>query len=322
MSEDKKRDTGKETNQVIVVLQEEYPCEELENNKDIQLIVYRYEEGFYDGEGQLACYSTEKQMFWLYDMGHCSCFGPYDNYLTLGLSEDFQIPLSEYIELSTDAQDPFEPEIRAAIDKWLTENNIITSNPQMNQPNTLPESGTTCSVSTVIYDENNKSIFSETKTQPFNTLPYEIWKEIFKAGTKVKIPGSKHGPLTIVESYDEYEIIVKDNKGNEFSTTKRALALDFRVDSKYIPWTDRTVPKNTITVNRRDLRYPYNLLFRYISHGSGLLQADPSSSHNCPTTVAPKIIRLDYLFEYYVRLDNTPCGELTTNPQHSPENNG
>lgn len=321
MSEDKKRNTGEETNQVIVVLQEEYPCEELENNKDIQLIVYRYEEGFYNGEGQLACYSTEKQMFWLYDMGHCSCFGPYSSYLALGLTEDFQIPLSEYIELSTDAQDPFEPEIRASIDKWLTENNIITSNSQMNQPNTLPESGTTCSVSTIIYDKNSKQIFSETKTQPFNTLPYRIWKEIFKEGTKVKIPGSKHGPLTIFRNYEDITL-VKDNKGNEFSTTREVLALDFRVDSEYIPWTDRTVPKNTITVNLSDLKYPYNLLFTYISHGSGLLQADTSTGYQSPLTTKPKVISLDHLFEKYVRIDNTPCGELTTNPQHSPENNG
>lgn len=315
MSEDSERNTGKETNQVVIVLQDEYPCGELEENKDIQLIVYRYEEGFYSGEGQLACYSVEKQMFWLYDMGHCSCFGPYTNYLAYGLTKDYEIPLSEYIELATDAQDPFEPGVRAAIDNWLTE-----SNPQMN-PQHSPESGITGSVSTIIYDENARLVFSETKEKPFNTLPYRIWKEIFKIGTKVKIPGSKHGPLTIVDS-EEHKVVVRDSTGVKFSTTREVLALNFRVESEYIPWTHETVPKNTITVNLKGLKHPYNLLFTYISHNSGLLQADPSSGYRHPLTSAPEIISLDKLFELFVRIDNTPCGMLQTEPQLSPENNG
>ncbi len=43
-------------------------------------VVYWYEDGGYDGSGNAVGYNKDDQCLYSYDMGHCSCYGPFDSW--------------------------------------------------------------------------------------------------------------------------------------------------------------------------------------------------------------------------------------------------
>lgn len=46
---------------------------------DFEWIVYDYEECHYDGHGEAVALGKDGKLYF-HDMGHCSCFGPFDEF--------------------------------------------------------------------------------------------------------------------------------------------------------------------------------------------------------------------------------------------------
>lgn len=50
-----------------------------ERDEEFQYVVYRYEHGNYDGNGELIC-KTKDGKFFEEDLGHCSCYSATDDW--------------------------------------------------------------------------------------------------------------------------------------------------------------------------------------------------------------------------------------------------
>jgi hypothetical protein len=55
-------------------LNSDYELNKIDENL-FEFVVYWYEDGGYDGNGQLVAFSKEKELH-VYDLSHCSCYGP------------------------------------------------------------------------------------------------------------------------------------------------------------------------------------------------------------------------------------------------------
>jgi hypothetical protein len=49
------------------------------NQKDLSLFVYHYTEGDWDGSGDAVGYNPATKQVEVYDLSHCSCYGPLED---------------------------------------------------------------------------------------------------------------------------------------------------------------------------------------------------------------------------------------------------
>lgn len=54
-------------------------CYDVPNSEGLQWLVYWYESGYYDGQGQ-AVALWEDGSVTVKDLSHCSCYGPFDSW--------------------------------------------------------------------------------------------------------------------------------------------------------------------------------------------------------------------------------------------------
>lgn len=126
MSENQKQNSGRKEPTVIAINDDGLYLDLLLEDKNIDLVVFEYNYGCYSGEGTLVCYSAAKQLFWVYDLGHCSCYGPEDTFISDPRDISTGITLAKFWELKENVQDDFDPNIRKIIEKWLDGQYIYT----------------------------------------------------------------------------------------------------------------------------------------------------------------------------------------------------
>ena len=65
----------------IVCLNHELACWDIDALRDdgYDEIIYHYIDDGYDGEGQLIALHTASERIYVYNLGHCSCYGPVDD---------------------------------------------------------------------------------------------------------------------------------------------------------------------------------------------------------------------------------------------------
>jgi hypothetical protein len=55
------------------------------DGESLDFVVYWYESGSYEGDGEAVGYSKEENVLYVKGLGHCSCYGPMDGGIKSGV---------------------------------------------------------------------------------------------------------------------------------------------------------------------------------------------------------------------------------------------
>lgn len=66
----------------------EYDWQDIRNQENYQWVVYWYENGGYDGSGEMVALGNDGTLYYR-NLGHCSCYGPCDGDLRKTTVEEF-----------------------------------------------------------------------------------------------------------------------------------------------------------------------------------------------------------------------------------------
>lgn len=61
---------------------QDVPYDLPDQDERFEWLVYWYEDGGYDGNGECVGYNKEDGMLYTKNLGHCSCYGPFDGWGT------------------------------------------------------------------------------------------------------------------------------------------------------------------------------------------------------------------------------------------------
>lgn len=73
--------------------------------KDCKLVVTRYESGYYEGSGEALVLTDDDRVVYG-DLGHCSCYGSFENFLEGG-----GVPLAEFLADNESVLDSWSDEL-------------------------------------------------------------------------------------------------------------------------------------------------------------------------------------------------------------------
>ncbi len=95
---------------------DEYTLEKVRKDERLDWMVYFYKNEGYDGSGEAV--AGKDELIYLWDLSHCSCYGPLDGWETCDLAKATRQTVAEFLEPK---ESIFDVDCKAVIRAKVTE---------------------------------------------------------------------------------------------------------------------------------------------------------------------------------------------------------